>query len=114
MHPPVGKVPGMWDNSDDQRIMARALLGRVCLIAAILLVVLGFFLPTHDYAGLGDPVLESIVSDDARDVTAMLATISVLLAGAAMVVTRSRGFVVVSAVVLILGLINLVRLAHYY
>ncbi len=104
----------MWDNPDDQRIMARALLGRVCFIAAILLVFLGFFLPTHDYAGLGDPVLESIVSDDARDATAMLATVSVLLAGAAMVVIRSRGFVTVSVVVLVLGLLNLVRLAPYY
>ena len=104
----------MWDNPDDQRIMARALLGRVCFIAAIMLVSLGFFLPTHDYAGLGDPVLERIVSDDARDVTAVLATMSVLLAGAAMVVIRSRGFVIVSAVVLLLGLINLVRLAPYY
>jgi hypothetical protein len=104
----------MYDNPDDQRIMAGALLGRVCFIAAILLVFLGFFLPTHDYAGLGDAVLESIVSDDARDVTALLATMSVLLATAAMVVIRSRGLVIVSAVVLVLGLINLVRLAHYY
>lgn len=104
----------MWDNSDDQRIMARALLGRVCLIAAILLVVLGFFLPTHDYAGLGDPVLASIVSDDARDVAAMLATMSLLLAGTAMVAIRSRRFVIVSAVMLVIGLVNLVRLAPYY
>jgi hypothetical protein len=104
----------VWDNPDDQRIMARELLGRLSLAAAILLVLLGFFLPTHDYAGLGDPVLEGIVSDDARDVTAMLATMSVLLAGTAMVVIRSRGIVIVSAVVLILGLINLVRLAPYY
>lgn len=80
----------------------------------MLLMFLGLFLPTHDYAGLGDPVLGSIVSDDVRDVTAMLATTSVLLASAAMVVIRSRGFVVVSGVVLVLGLINLGRLAPYY
>jgi hypothetical protein len=71
-------------------------------------------LPTHDFAGLGDPVLERIVSDDARDVTALLATVSVLLAATVMVVVRSRGFVIVSTVVLGLGLINLVRLAPYY
>ena len=71
--------------------------------------------PGHDALVVGgDPVLERIVSDDARDVTAMLATMSVLLAGATMVVIRSRGFVIVSAVVLVLGLINLVRLAPYY
>jgi hypothetical protein len=39
---------------------------------------------------------------------------SVLLASAAMVAIRSRGFVIVSAVVLVLGLINLVQLAQYY
>ena len=94
--------------------MDRDILGRLSLVAAILLVLFGFFLPTHDYAGLGDPDLESIVTDDARDATAMLATTSVLLAGAAMVVIRSRGFVTVSVVVLVLGLINLVRLAPYY
>jgi hypothetical protein len=97
-----------------RRTMTTALLGRLCITAATLLVVMGFFLPTHDYAGLGDPVLDRIVSDDARDVTAMLAAGSVLLAGTAMVVIRSRRFVIGSAVVLALGLVNLVRLAQYY
>lgn len=92
----------------------KALLGCLCLTAATLLVLVGFVLPTHDYAGLGDPVLDSIVSNDARDVTAMLAVASVLLAGTAMVLIRSRGFIVASAVVFALGLLNLARVAQYY
>lgn len=98
----------------EQRVLGRVLVGWVCLIAAVLLVMVGFFLPTHDYAGLGDPVLDDIVSDDARDVAAMVGTLSVLLAGTAMVVIRSRGIVVVSAVLLALGLFNLVRLAPWH
>ena len=105
-------MPGV--NPHDQRITARGLLGYLSLGAAVLLVFLGFFLPTHDYAGLGDPVLDKIVSDDARDTTAMLGTLSLLLAGTALIMRRSRRFVVASAVVLALGLTNLIRLAPYY
>lgn len=89
-------------------------MGSLGLGAAALLVMFGFFLPSHDYAGLGDPVLDSIVSDDARDSAALLAIASILIAGTTMVVLRSRGVVIVSVVLLVLGVINLVRLAPYY
>jgi hypothetical protein len=104
----------MRGTTDSRAIMSRALLGRGCLAVAVLLAFLGFFLPSHDYAGLGDPVLERIVSEDARDAAALLAVMSVVLAGAAVVVLRSRGFVVVSVLVLVVGLIHLVRIAPYY
>ncbi|WP_433020296.1 hypothetical protein [Kribbella sp. CA-294648] len=54
------------------------------------------------------------MSDDARDATALLAVVSVVLAGTAMVVTRSRRSVIACAVVLALGVLNLVRVAQYY
>jgi hypothetical protein len=104
----------VWQDPDDQRFVAKAVFGSVSLTGAVLLVLFGFLLPSHDYAGLGDPELASIVSDDARDFTAMLAIISVLLAGAAMVMIRFRGFVIMSTAVLMLGLFNLARLAPYY
>ena len=94
--------------------MTTAVPARLCLAAATLLVLLGFFLPSHDYAGLGDPVLDKIVSDDARDATTLVAATSVLLAGTAMVLLRSRRFLIVSAVVLAFGLVNLARIAEYY
>jgi hypothetical protein len=84
----------VWQDPDDQRFVAKALFGSVSLTGAVFLVL--------------------FVSDDARDFTAMLAIISVLLAGAAMVMIRFRGFVIMSTAVLMLGLFNLARLAPYY
>ncbi|MFI7060214.1 hypothetical protein ACIBL3_04460 [Kribbella sp. NPDC050124] len=104
----------MSNDAGSRRGAFRELVGSVGLGVAALLVVFGFFLPSHDYAGLGDPVLDRIVSSDARDSAALLAIATVLIAGTTMVVVRSRGFVIASAVILVLGLINLVRLAPYY
>ncbi|MEU4392915.1 hypothetical protein [Kribbella sp. NPDC023855] len=54
------------------------------------------------------------MSDDARDATAVLAVASVVFAGTAMTVIRSCKSAIACAVVLALGVLNLVRVAQYY
>lgn len=84
------------------------------VFGAFTLVLFGLALPTHDYAGMGDPVLDRLVSRDALVFATFIAGSALTLSIMSIVLFRRQRLVWLGGILTLLSIINLWRCVSYY
>lgn len=84
------------------------------VFGALTLALLGLLLPTHDYAGMGDPILDRLVSRDALRFATIIAGSALTLSVISVALFRRRRLVWLGAFLALLSTVNLWRCVSYY